>query len=384
MTSEFLTKLLTEKHISEKEIDKLAYSTDSSALEGSTPLILWPTTREQVHQIILYAKRNKQDLIARGSGTNLTGSTIPNNSIIMDLSKMNKILEASKSSMYVIVQSGIILYNLNRLLKPQNLEFPIKPLSHKLATIGGLISTNATSGSLKYPLSSLISELEIIDGSGKLLIIKGSKIRDFLGTQGTLGVITKAKLKLMEIPKRSYNIYEFETIQELIQKTNRLKENESILSLFFISKTVSNLTSQEPKHYLIAEYEGQEGLITEKSEIKNTEELKENVYPQLASNDYIYLESCNVEENLFNALLYFEKNNIPSFGYIGTETIYFCVENRKKSKEIFTYLQSIGSPSQLAAGLTKKQFVKDEVKENLLKLKLQYDPENILNIRKVV
>lgn len=384
MTSELLIKLLTETNISEKEIDKLAYSTDSSALEGSASLILWPTTREQVHQIILYAKRNKRDLIARGSGTNLTGSTIPNNSIIMDLSKMNRILEASKSSLYVIVQPGVILYNLNKLLKPINLEFPIKPLSHKLATIGGLISTNATSGSLKYPLSSLISELEIIDGSGKLLIMKGSKIRDFLGTQGTLGIITKAKLKLMEIPKRSYNIYEFESIQELIQKTKRLKENESISSLFFISKTVSELTSQEPKHYLIAEYERQEGLITEKSEIKNTEELKEKVYPQLASNDYIYLEDCNVEENLFNALLYFEKNNIPSFGYIGTGAIYFCVKNRKKSKEIFTYLQSIGSSSQLAAGLTKKQFLKDETKENLLKLKLQYDPENILNIRKVV
>ncbi|MAG19971.1 hypothetical protein CL618_00890 [archaeon] len=383
MTSDYLIKLLTEKNISERQIDRFAYSTDASSLEGNASLIIWPKTREQVHQIILYAKRNKRDLVARGYGTDIDGSTVPNNSIIIDFSKMNKILEASKSRLYVILQPGVILSKLNRLLETRNLNFPIKPLSDKVSTIAGLISTNATSGSLRYPLPSLISELEIIDGSGKLIIVKGSKIKDFIGSRGTLGVITKIKLKLTEIPKISYNIYEFETTQELLDKTKRLKENEDLLSLFFISRIASKLTSQEEKYYLIAQYEGMQGLITEKLEIANTEKLIEDLYPKLCDKKHIYLEKCDLDENLLKGILYFEEQKIPSFGYIGTGEILFTLQNKQKSKEVFSHLQSIGS-SLNSIGLIKKDFVKDSIKENILKLKTQYDPENILNVNKVI
>ena len=274
--SNYLSKLLGEESVSENESDIITYSTDASQLEGLTSFVVWPKTKEQVHQIILYARRNKKDLVVRGAGTNLVGSVIPQNSIVMDMSKMNRILKASKLRFYVEVEPGANPLKLNNLLKKVNLELPVTPSSEEICTIGGMVATNCYGiKSTGYgSIRKWVSELEIIDGSGKLITVRGSKIDDFCGTEGTAGIITRIKLKLIEKQqKTSLTIYEFDNISDLLQKARKLK-NENILVMEFISKEIKKHFSEDPKDTLIVEFESDQGQITEKKEIETSCQLK--------------------------------------------------------------------------------------------------------------
>ena len=101
----------------------------------------------------------------------------------------------------IIVEPGVILDNLNKELAKHNLFFPVIPASHKVCTIGGMISTNAAGmRAIRYGKTlDWTKELEIIDGMGRVMTANDKNINHFCGREGTTGIIIKAKLNLTEL-----------------------------------------------------------------------------------------------------------------------------------------------------------------------------------------
>ena len=182
----------------------------------STPLkakaVLLPHSTEDVASILKICNKNLQSVVVHGGLTNLVGSTETHEEdVVISLEKLNKIEEIDVQSRTMTVQSGVILENIQQAAKEKSLLFPLNFGAKGSAQIGGVISTNA--GGLrvfKYGMTrNLVLGLESVLADGTIIsslkkIIKDNSGYDlkqlFIGAEGTLGVITKAVLKLAEAP----------------------------------------------------------------------------------------------------------------------------------------------------------------------------------------
>lgn len=182
-----------------------------------TPLqakaVLLPRSTEDVSTIMKICHNHKQSVVVHGGLTNLVGSTETNeDEIVISMEKLNEIEELDQGSRTMTVQAGVILETIQHKAKDVNLLFPLNFGAKGTAQIGGVISTNA--GGLrvfKYGMTrNLVLGLEAVLADGTIVssmkkIIKDNSAYDlkqlFIGSEGTLGIVTKAIVKLMEAPK---------------------------------------------------------------------------------------------------------------------------------------------------------------------------------------
>lgn len=223
----------------------LDYLSDASNFKGNCDTVYLPESNKDFTEILTEAHRNKTRITISGKRTGLTGSAIPEDGSIISLEKMNRIIEINKSEKYAIVEPGVLLSALQNEVKRENLFYPPDPTETN-CSMGGNISTNASgAGTFKYGSTrDYVLELEIILASGELLNIKRNEIfaNDysmvlpstdelkieiprlkmplvknaagyfckksmdaidlFIGSEGTLGIISKAKLRLLEQPEK--------------------------------------------------------------------------------------------------------------------------------------------------------------------------------------
>lgn len=219
-----LADLLPSNHISTHPDQLSVASKDESSLAPVTPLaVVWPDSPAQTAEIVKLCFESKTPITTRGAGSALEGSTIPlADGIVLDLSQMTAVLEFWPQDLQVRVEPGIIYDDLNEKLKREGLFFPPSPGgSGDIATIGGMISTNASGiYSVKYGgTKDYVIELEIVTGSGKQMRIgnraikrsSGYNLVDLIsGSEGTLAVITSATLRLAGLPEaRLQAAYQF-------------------------------------------------------------------------------------------------------------------------------------------------------------------------------
>ncbi len=192
----------------------MVYSSDASIYTGETPIaVVFPQSTEDVAETVKIALKHRTPVIARGAGTSVTGAVTPlEKSIVIDLSKMNRILGIDRSSLTVTVEPGVVLEDLNRYLRKFGLFFPPDPGSSSVCTIGGMIGTNASGmRGVKYGTTrNYVLGLEVVSGEGKIIrtgssCLKNSEGLDlthfFVGTEGTLGIVTKAWLRVLPMEK---------------------------------------------------------------------------------------------------------------------------------------------------------------------------------------
>ena len=374
--------LVGKDNVSEEISDKEIYSTDASRIKGNTRIVVYVENDKQIHKIILFAKRNKAGIVARGGGTNLVGSTVPDNSIVVDFSRMNKILE--KSGNYAIVQPGITIDELNKQLGDK--MFPIIPLSSDIATIGGFVAMNGGSPrNFKYgKTSDWIVSAELIDGSGRAREFKGS---DICGTEGIVGLMTKIKIKLVDkITNVSYEVFGFESLEPLIEKVAMLKNRTDVLSLEFINDIAASVCLFGNKNYLVIEYEGKGGTIV-KDEIKNLLDKRYNMKALLYNADYKILQSPKIPfNNLIEFLYWLKMNKVPCFGHIGTGVLHPAFKDLERVKQMGIVVEKLEGEmnGELGIGILNKFFVKEDVKSRFIKLKEKYDPDGLLNKGKII
>lgn len=164
-----------------------------------------------------FAYANKIPVTPRGAGTNLVGSTVPvDGGIILDLSQMNRILELDTESMTVTVEPGLLLQDLQAYVEEHDLFYPPDP-GEKASSIGGNISTNAGGmRAVKYGVTrDYVRGLEVVTADGTVLTVGGKNVKDasglslkhlYIGSEGTLAVITKCVLKVIPKPETSLSI----------------------------------------------------------------------------------------------------------------------------------------------------------------------------------
>jgi glycolate oxidase subunit GlcD len=194
------------------EIERLCYSRDLSVHEGIPDAVVFAESPDDVSKILAIANEENIPITPRGSGTSAVGGALaPKGGILLDLSRMDRILEINRKDGYVIAEPGVICNNLNTALAPTHF-FPPDPASAALASVGGMVSTNASGNrALKYGTTKqYVLGLEVVLADGRIIntgstLGKTSAGYDltqlFTQSEGTLGIITKVILKILPMPE---------------------------------------------------------------------------------------------------------------------------------------------------------------------------------------
>jgi glycolate oxidase len=207
-----LISIVGERNVRTDEIERLCYSRDLSVHEAVPDVIVFVKTTEEVSKIMSLANKEKIPVTPRGSGTSAVGGALAaKGGILLDLSRMDRILEIDKENGYAVVEPGVICNNLNAAIAPTHF-FPPDPGSANLASLGGMVSTNASGNrALKYGTTKhYVLGLEVVLADGRTIktgsvLGKTSSGYDlthlFTNAEGTLGIITKIILKVLPIPE---------------------------------------------------------------------------------------------------------------------------------------------------------------------------------------
>ncbi len=194
------------------------YLTDAlGRLRGEAAALVFPLSTEEVGGVLRYAHEHQIPVTPRGAGTNLVGSTVPlQGGIILDLSRMNRILELDRDTLTITVEPGILLQDLQAYVEGEGLFYPPDP-GEKASSLGGNISTNAGGmRAVKYGVTrDYVRGLEVVLADGTVLQVGGRQVKDasglslkhlLIGSEGTLAVITKCVLRLLPKPACSVSV----------------------------------------------------------------------------------------------------------------------------------------------------------------------------------
>lgn len=409
---------------------------------------------EEVSKIMAYAYEKNLPVVVRGSGTGLVGASVAvEGGIMLCTSMMNHILELDENNLTVTVEPGVLLMELSAFVESHDLFYPPDP-GEKSATIGGNISTNAGGmRAVKYGVTrDYVRGLTVVlpDGSiehfgGKVVKnSSGYSLKDLIvGSEGTLGIITEATLKLLPLPAKSVSLLvPFPTMEQALEavpniiksKTNptaiEYMSRETILfSEDFLSKKFPDTKSSA---YILLTFDGNsiEAIEADYSKVADlcielgavdayfidTDERKASVWSARgafleaikASTDE--MDECDVvvpREQIAEYIKFThtlaEKYDIriPSFGHAGDGNlhIYICRDGKQQKEWEEKLLQVFDEMYKKAAemggqvsgehgiGFAKKGYLKEQLGDRQIALmqgiKKAFDPKNILNPGKV-
>jgi len=376
---------MTEK-IREKILKKV-YETDASQVKGEAISVIIPRT---ITEIMTAVKLNSK-ITPRGAGTGLAGGAVPKKSVVIDLSRLNKMSNFDERRKTIEVHAGVILDELQDFLDEYGLEFPVNPSSHSVATIGGMIATDATgSRAIKYGRTSKHTEwIKIINSDGELKKITKTQLSDFAGLEGTTGIIIKAKLKLTSKKQRTADFLCFETIDEVLNLTKELKRNSDVSMLEFFGKQISEWLDLGKKYHLLVEYESNKGKLKD-DEYKKILHVKDLLYPLVAKKDFSRIEDPRILSlgNVKQLILWLEQNKIPVFGHLGVGILHPCFlkEQGKLVSELMRLVKKLHGnvTGEHGIGLLKKEFLDLTEKRLCQAVKNRNDPQNKFNPGKII
>ena len=226
----FLIDLLGPEHVSVTDADRDAHSQDESFHPPHRPdVVVWPENAQQISRILKYANEHLIPVTPWSGGSSLEGNPIPvKGGILLALYNMNKIIEIREADRQVVVQPGVICDELNEKLARYGLFFPPTPGSSDVATIGGMVANNSSGmHAVKYGATKdYVLALEVVLPDGRIIrvgrpVIKSASgydlVRLFIGSEGTLGVVTEITLKLALVPERMAAVATFPTMEAAAQ-----------------------------------------------------------------------------------------------------------------------------------------------------------------------
>lgn len=371
------------------ENDRLvAYDSDASQVRGTALAVVWPESREDVQKIVKFALKHKIDVVARGAGTGLAGAAVPRNSIVADMSRMNKIIEVNEREKYAIVEPGIAAAQLNLALQKCNLCLPVEPASQSVCSIAGMIATNASGlRAMRFGrMENWLMNAEIIDGAGKL---RNASAEEICGSEGTLGIIVWAKLRLHEaVIEKSADLEKFDSLHKMLERADALKKNAGVLSLEAINPIAAKIMGLDSCYHLLAEYDNESGAL-KSGEMKKAKALRIGLWPKLASAGFSVIEDPQVgKEKIAEFAEFINASGLPFFAHIADGTFHVLLKPGQKSmlNALYSKVGALNGnvSGEHGIGTTKREFADAKIKNKIRRLKEKFDPEGIFNRGKII
>lgn len=253
--SDLIEIIKDEKRVIDGSTAENKYLSDAlGRRHGSADAIVFVISAEEVSKIFKYANARKINVTPRGAGTNLVGSTVPQfGGIVIDVSKMNHIIELDEKNFTLTVEPGVLLKDIQSFVESKGLFYPPDP-GDREASIGGNINTNAGGmRAVKYGVTrNFVRGLEFVLPNGNIIQAGSKNVKDssglsltnmIIGSEGTLAIVTKCILRLISKPEETLNILvSYPDMKKASESVNLIiRNNIDPTAIEFIEDNVINL-----------------------------------------------------------------------------------------------------------------------------------------------
>lgn len=440
--------------ISTEKEDLICYSYDASYAKGSLPeAVAWPKNTQEIARTVRWASNRGLKIIPRGAGTGMAGGAVPvnSNSIVVSLERMREILEINLKNFTATVEPGVINGEFQNELLIHELFYPPDPASLEYCTIGGNVATNAGGPrAIKYGVTrNYVMEIEVVLSNGNIVTFGGKTFKRvvgyelkelFIGSEGTLGIISKITLRVLPqpeeiitllisfkelnsagdfIPKilgagfvpRTLEIIDSACIK-LIEDSEKigLPEDVEALLLVEVDGELTSIKRQAEKIVDMArKFKGETKIAVDHYSRENLWKARRSISPcimKMKDKEKINIDISVPVENLSKALLNLKELSLTSdipvicFGHAGDGNIHVNIlvnrgdeENRKKgfelTRKIFEITVSLGGAisGEHGIGITKKPYIDIQLSKRNIELmkavKRVFDPKEIMNPGKI-
>lgn len=206
-----LRDALGEEAVLDSKTDRVSYSYDGTYMSHLPDVVAFPRSTADVQRVVEIARRHRTPIFTRGSGTGLSGGSIPLGGVALVMTRMNHIIEIDGNDLLARVQPGVLTADLQDAVRELGLFYPVNPSSARISTIGGNIAENAGgSHSFHYGTTGhFVLGLEVVLADGSVITTGGRTTKNvtgydltrlFVGSEGTLGIVTEATLRLLPPP----------------------------------------------------------------------------------------------------------------------------------------------------------------------------------------
>jgi len=321
-----LKRLAGSENVLTEAEDLIPYSFDGTAALRQMPgCVVFASTRELVSGILKLANQAGAAVVTRGSGTGLSGGSLPSpDCIVLCLARMDKILELDRANLTLLAQAGATTQTIADAAAAAGLFYPPDPGSMKISTIGGNVAENSGGlRGLKYGITrNYVMGLEVVLPDGEVLWtgnkcvkdVAGYSLRDlFIGSEGTLGVITKVLLKLIpKPPAKSTMVATFARMDQAAQTVSDIIAAQIIpCTLEFLDRTTIHCVEDFAKvglpldceALLLMETDGHPGPVAEEAaRIQDIARKNGAVEVRLAKDDSEAARLATARRSAFSAL----------------------------------------------------------------------------------
>ncbi|MFH1612607.1 MAG: FAD-binding oxidoreductase [bacterium] len=342
---ETISKIINKENIAKDDLNILCYSKDLAPMPEELlnaygflkpNMVIRPKTTQEISEILKYAFYQKIPITTRAGGTWALGGTIPiEGGIVIDVSSLNKILEFNKEDEYIKVQSGVIWKHLMDYLEKENFQVGANPSSSPSATIGGFIATGGAGGigvSKFNTCGDQIISMQVILSNGKIIETNPYNSWFFVGSEGTLGIITEVTLKTFPLNNKKHFIFGFNNIDEGIEAFQKIS-NLKPYYLSFIDKNFVKCLNENNHHFPEKELT----VILTINGTKQKLDILEEKIKEICKKSEIYSNDLAIEEweNRFKSVLSIKKLGPTIFSPEIQVPIKFIESTLKELQKLF-------------------------------------------------
>ena len=447
-----LVEIVGKDNLTTDQIDKITHSYDATQKKYLPDVVVYASNTEEISRVVKVANKWNIPLLPRGAGSGLSGGSVPvQGGIVLVLTRMDKILEIDSENLIAHVEPGVITAELQRQVETVGLFYPPDPASMEFSTLGGNVAECAGGPRcVKYGVTrEYVLGLEVVTPTGDIIRTGGETLKNvvgydltrlFVGSEGTLGIITEITLKLLPKPAaKKTMLIQFSSIDGAAQSVSAIISEKIIpTTLEFMDKATINCIRgksdipipENSQAILIVEVDGDIEILEKQAEkilaviepfgiidtrIAETHEESEKIWqvrrivsPSLRKvnpdkfNEDIVVPRSKVPDMIRALEKISEKYDIPivNFGHAGDGNIHvnIMVDMQqdgmeqtvdKAMEEVFK--AAIGLRGSISGehgiGISKAKYMKIELDEATLscmkKIKIALDPGNILNPGKI-